>query len=172
MSELVGPVEILLVEDNPYDAELTMRALRSHHLTNSIYWVTDGQEAIDFLFCQGRFSNRPPHPVLKLVLLDIKLPKLDGTEVLRVLKSREETRFTPVVMLTSSTEEQDLFESYNLGVNSYIVKPVEFEKFMKTVSDAGLYWTVMNRLPDGSAEAGGGSRDPQPGAGSPGRGDS
>ena len=155
MSEVVGPVEILLVEDNPFDAELTMRALKSHHLTNSIYWVTDGQEAIDFLFCQGRFANRPSHPVLKLVLLDIKLPKLDGTEVLKILKSREDTRFIPVVMLTSSTEEGDLLESYNLGVNSYIVKPVEFEQFMKTVSDAGLYWTVMNRLPDGVPGNGG-----------------
>jgi len=161
MSELVGPVEILLVEDNPYDAELTMRAFKSHHLTNSIFWVTDGQEAIDFLFCQGRFATRPTHPLLKLVLLDIKLPKLDGTEVLRTLKSREETRFIPVVMLTSSTEEQDLFESYNLGANSYIVKPVEFEKFMHTVSEAGLYWTVMNRLPDVAPGTGGGLKDPR-----------
>jgi len=156
MSEQLGAVEILLVEDNPYDAELTMRALRGHHLTNSIYWVTDGQEAIDFLFCQGRFSSRPPHPLLKLVLLDIKLPKLDGTEVLRILKSRDETRFIPVVMLTSSSEERDLLDSYHLGVNSYIVKPVEFEKFMATVSEAGLYWTVMNHLPEGGPEMDGG----------------
>lgn len=152
MNETVSPVEILLVEDNPFDAELTMRALKSHHLTNNIFWVTDGQEAIDFLFCQGKFLNRRHHPVLKLVLLDIKLPKLDGTEVLRILKSHEETRRIPVVMLTSSNEERDLFESYDLGVNSYIVKPVEFEKFMKTVSDAGLYWMVMNRLPEGGPD--------------------
>ena len=147
MSELVGPVEILLVEDNPFDAELTMRALKSHHLTNSIYWVTDGQEAIDFLFCQGRFANRPPHPVLKLVLLDIKLPKLDGTEVLKILKSHEETRFIPVVILTSSTEEADLLESYNLGVNSYIVKPVDFEQFADTVAQIGMYWVLANQTP-------------------------
>lgn len=141
-------IEILLVEDTPADAELTLRALKSHNFVNNVYWVKNGRDALDFIFCQGQYIGRSfMHPP-KLVLLDIKLPKVDGIEVLRELKSNERTRTIPVVMLTSSNEEKDLVESYRLGVNSYIVKPVEFEKFVNTVADAGFYWMLTNRLPN------------------------
>jgi CheY-like chemotaxis protein len=140
-------VEVLLVEDDPVDAELTMRALRKNKLANSVTWVKDGVEALDFVFCRGAYEQRQNYNP-KLILLDLKLPKVDGIEVLRQLKSHEATKTVPVVMLTSSAEESDVVKSYKLGVNSYIVKPVDFERFSETVANAGLYWMLMNRAPD------------------------
>ena len=139
-------VEILLVEDNPTDAELTLRALRRNNLANNVVWVKDGAEALDFLHCRGNYANRK-NGTPKLILLDLKLPKIDGIEVLRELKTDIKTKIIPVVMLTSSQEERDLVESYRLGVNSYIVKPVDFEKFLETVSQVGFYWSLMNKIP-------------------------
>jgi two-component system response regulator len=139
-------VEILLVEDNPTDAELTLRALRRNNLANNVVWVKDGAEALDFLHLRGNYANRK-NGTPKLILLDLKLPKIDGIEVLRELKTDSKTKIIPVVMLTSSQEERDLVESYRLGVNSYIVKPVDFEKFLETVSQVGFYWSLMNKIP-------------------------
>ena len=139
-------VEILLVEDDPADAELTLRVLRKKHLANSVTWVRDGAEALDFIFRRGAYAQRSDDPP-RLVLLDLKLPKVDGIEVLRQLKGDEHTRSIPVVMLTSSAEEADIVKSYQLGVNSYIVKPVDFEQFGETVAGTGLYWMLMNRIP-------------------------
>lgn len=145
MDELKA-VEILLVEDSAADAEMTSRALRKHKLSNRLIWVKDGAEALEFIYCQGAYAQRSNgHP--KLILLDIKMPKLDGIEVLRRIKADDKTRTIPVVMLTSSAENRDLEECYRLGVNSYLVKPVDFAAFTEVVSQAGLYWTVMNRLP-------------------------
>lgn len=141
-------IEILLVEDNAADAELTLRALKSHNFVNNVWWVKNGREALDFMFCQEQYVGRSFLNPPKLILLDLKLPKIDGIEVLRELKADERTRTIPVVMLTSSHEERDLVESYRLGVNSYIVKPVEFERFVETVSDVGFYWMLTNRLPE------------------------
>ena len=139
-------VEILLVEDNPTDAELTMRALKKKHLANNLVWVKDGVEALDFMFCRGQYEQRVNYQP-KLVLLDLKLPKIDGIEVLRALKADAKTRTVPVVMLTSSNEERDIVESYQLGVNSYIVKPVDFTKFLDMVSQVGLYWSLVHKVP-------------------------
>ena len=139
-------VEILLVEDNPEDAEMTLRALRKRNLANQVHWVKDGAEALDFLFCSGAYADRQPGHPPKLVLLDIKMPKIDGIEVLRRVKGSE-LRTIPVVVMTSSNEERDVLESYRLGVNSYIVKPVQFEAFLDTVSSIGLYWVLTNRAP-------------------------
>jgi CheY-like chemotaxis protein len=139
-------VEILLVEDNPEDAEMTMRAMRKRNLANQVHWVKDGEEALEYLFCSGRYAGRNPATPPKLVLLDIKMPKIDGIEVLRRVKGSE-LKGVPVVVMTSSNEERDVLESYRLGVNSYIVKPVEFEAFMDTVSKIGLYWVLTNRVP-------------------------
>ncbi len=140
-------VEILLVEDNPEDAEMTMRALRRNHLANQMHWVKDGAEALDYLFGSGPYAGRNQGRPPKLVLLDIKMPKVDGIEVLRRLKSSQATQTIPVVMMTSSNEERDVIETYKLGVNSYIVKPVQFEAFHDTVAKLGLYWMLMNRVP-------------------------
>ncbi len=140
-------VEILLVEDNPNDAELTMRALKKQNLANSLHWVKDGAEALDFIFTKGIYSNRDSENKPKVILLDLKLPKVDGLEVLKELKEDERTRMIPVVVLTSSREEEDMVKSYSYGVNSYIVKPVDFEKFMTSVSDLGLYWLLLNKQP-------------------------
>lgn len=139
-------VEILLVEDNPEDAEMTMRALRKRNLANHVHWVKDGEEALDYLFCKGQFAGRDPARPPKLVLLDIKMPKVDGIEVLRRIKDSE-LKLLPVVIMTSSNEERDVIESYRLGANSYIVKPVAFEAFLETVSKIGLYWVLTNRVP-------------------------
>lgn len=141
----LNEVEILLVEDNPNDVELTLRALKKHNLANRVYVVKDGAEAIDFIFGKGEYAGRDPHHNPKVILLDLKLPKVDGLEVLRRVKSDEQTRTIPVVILTSSREEQDLIESYKLGVNSYITKPLEFEGFIKSVADVGLYWLLLNQ---------------------------
>jgi two-component system, response regulator len=139
-------LEILLVEDNPEDAEMTMRALRKRNLANLLHWVKDGEEALDYLFCRGQYAGRDPARPPKLVLLDIKMPKVDGIEVLRQVKGSA-LKSVPVVVMTSSNEERDVVESYRLGVNSYIVKPVAFEAFLDTVSSIGLYWVLTNRVP-------------------------
>lgn len=140
-------IEILLAEDNPRDAEMTLRSLKKHNLANNVHWAKDGAEALDFLFCEGAYAGRAPNHSLKLVLLDIKMPKVDGVEVLRRLKGDERTKLTPVVIMTSSNEERDVIESYRLGVNSYIVKPVEFTSFIEVVAKIGLYWVLANRPP-------------------------
>lgn len=140
-------VEILLAEDNPRDAEMTMRALRRINLGNKVHWVKDGEEALDFLLRKGVYQDREPSQIPKLVLLDIKMPKVDGIEVLRQVKSNESLQWIPVVVMTSSNEERDVVESYKLGVNSYIVKPVQFAAFVETVANVGLYWLVTNRVP-------------------------
>jgi two-component system response regulator len=138
-------VEILLVEDSPADVELAVRALQKHNLANRLHIARDGAEALEFLF--GTSGGQVP----KMVLLDLKLPKIDGLEVLRRIKSDPATRRIPVVVMTSSREERDIVESYELGVNSYIVKPVDFEQFVRAVADLGLYWLVLNQLPSGTA---------------------
>jgi CheY-like chemotaxis protein len=140
-------VEILLVEDNPNDIELTLRAFEKNKLTNSIDVARDGAEALDYLFCRGPHAHRQfvPHP--RVVLLDLKLPRVDGLEVLQQLKGDPRTRPIPVVVLTSSREERDVVESYQLGVNSYIVKPVDFAQFVEAVRQLGLYWLLLNEPP-------------------------
>jgi two-component system response regulator len=140
--------EILLVEDNPNDVALTLHAFRRHNLADVVQVVRDGEEALDFLFCAGSFVHRSVEAASpKLILLDLKLPKLHGMEVLQRLKSDPKTQRIPVVILTSSDEESDMLTSYGLGVNSYIVKPVNFEKFTDVVRQLGLYWLLINRLP-------------------------
>ena len=145
MSEL-QQVEILLVEDNATDAELTLRSLKKHNLANNVVWVKDGAEALDFMFRTGSHAGRADG-LPRLILLDLKLPKVDGIEVLRRLKSDPKTNTVPIAMLTSSAEERDIVESYKLGVNSYLVKPVDFAQFIQVVSQAGLYWAVLNKTP-------------------------
>jgi two-component system response regulator len=145
MSE--GHIEILLVEDNPQDLELTRRALRKGNLTNNIHVARDGAEAIEFLFCEGAHAARKIEDGPKLILLDLKLPKVDGLEVLKRVKSDPRTKTIPVVVLTSSKEQNDVVESYQLGVNSYIVKPVNFEGFSAAVLEVGMYWLLLNQAP-------------------------
>lgn len=140
-----APVEILLVEDNPNDAELSLYALKKFKIANSIHHAHDGAEALEYLF--GNAENGGKIQIPRLILLDLKLPKVDGLEVLRRLKSHPETRSVPVVVLTSSREERDIVESYNLGVNSYIVKPIDFEQFTESVRDVGFYWLLLNQSP-------------------------
>jgi two-component system response regulator len=140
-------VEILLVEDNLHDAELTIRSLRKHNLANHLHHVHDGVEALDYLFGTGTRAEAGPAPPPRVVLLDIKLPRVDGIEVLRRMKADERTRSIPVVMLTSSREDRDVVESYRLGANSYVAKPVDFDKFARAVSDLGMYWMVLNEPP-------------------------
>jgi CheY-like chemotaxis protein len=142
-----GIVEILLVEDNPTDAELAMRALKKSNLANNLVWVKDGAEALDFLFCSGSYAGRDTKCVPRVILLDLRLPKVDGLEVLRAVKSDERTKHIPVVVLTSSKEDRDITESYQLGVNSFISKPVAFEAFAKTVAELGMYWLLINHPP-------------------------
>jgi len=140
-------IEILLVEDNPDDVELTLHALRKEKLANNIHVARDGEEALDFLFCNGAHVERSFELPPRLVLLDLKLPKVDGMEVLRRLKSDARTRTIPVVILTSSKEERDLMNGYGLGANSYIQKPVDFDQFRETIKNVGLYWLVINQVP-------------------------
>ena len=137
-------VEILLVEDSDEDAELTMRALQKQKLGNAMYRVSDGAAALDFLFARGPFAMRQGLQMPRVVLLDLKMPKLNGLEVLRALKAEESTRQVPIVVLTSSKEDRDLKEAYELGVNSYIVKPVEFDKFVQAIETLRLYWISLN----------------------------
>jgi two-component system, response regulator len=146
MSETTG-IEILLVEDNPKDVELTLRAFERANLTNRIHVARDGAEALEFLFCEGPHAGRRMDDAPKVVLLDLKLPKVDGLEVLQRLKSDPRTKSIPVVVLTSSREQRDVVESYDLGVNSYIVKPVNFEQFLESVQQLGLYWLLTNQPP-------------------------
>ena len=147
MDETVKEVEILLVEDNPTDAELAIRALKKSNLANKLVWVKDGAEALDFIFAGGAYSGRQMTEGPKVILLDLRLPKVDGMEVLRRVKGDERTRTIPVVVLTSSKEDRDVAESYQLGVNSYISKPVEFDEFARTVSELGMYWLLVNHPP-------------------------
>lgn len=140
-------VEILLVEDTEADAELAIRALRKRGLANHLVWVKDGAEALDFLFCNGEYAQRSVESQPKVVLLDLRLPKVSGTDVLRQIKADKRTRNIPVVVLTSSKEDVDLEDCYALGVNSYITKPVEFDEFARVVGDLGLYWLLVNKLP-------------------------
>ena len=141
------PVEIILVEDNPYDVELTLMALKQRNLSNNVHILNDGAEALDFIFCTGQFAGRETSRCPKVMLLDLKLPKIDGIEVLRRIRADERTRTIPVVVLTSSNEERDRVEAYKLGVNSYIVKPVDFDQFIKAVEEIGLYWLLLNKPP-------------------------
>jgi two-component system, response regulator len=144
-----GKLDILLVEDNQDDMDLALHALKREKLANNIFVVRDGEEALDFLFCRGAFTQRSfDHPP-KLVLLDLKLPKVDGMEVLRQAKSDPRTKAIPVVIMTSSKEERDLVAGYNLGANSYIQKPVDFDQFRETVKSVGLYWLIVNQPPIG-----------------------
>ncbi len=140
-------IEILLVEDNANDVRLTLHAFKRHKLVNRIHVVRDGAEALEFLFCVGAYAERSIDDVPKVVLLDLKLPKVDGLEVLRQIKADPRTRTIPVVMMTSSREERDMVESYQLGVNSYIVKPVDFEQFSEVARMLGLYWMLLNEVP-------------------------
>ena len=137
--------DILIAEDNPNDAMLTIRSLKQHNLANRLVHVSDGQAAIDYLFANGAYSERDPLDLPKVVLLDLKLPKLNGLEVLSLIRGDPRTKFLPVVILTSSQEESDLIESYKLGANSYIVKPVDFENFSKAIYEVGLYWLLLNK---------------------------
>lgn len=138
-------VEILLVEDNPRDGDLTLRALKKRNLANKVIWVKDGEEALEYLFARGRYDDRNIKNKPKVVLLDLKMPKVDGLEVLKEMRTHEETKKIPVVILTSSNEEKDIVQSYEYGVNSYIVKPVDFRKFLDSVADVGLYWLLLNK---------------------------
>jgi two-component system response regulator len=142
-----NPIELLLVEDNPQDLELALRALRKAKILNRVHVARDGAEALDFIFCEGLHAGRRMTEGPNLILLDLKLPKVDGLEVLRRVKSDPRTKVIPVVVLTSSKEQRDVVESYQLGVNSYIVKPVNFERFSAAVGDLGLYWLLLNQPP-------------------------
>ena len=141
-------LEILLVEDNENDAEITVRSLKKHHLANKLIWLKDGAEALDFLFAKGKYEERDPTVLPKVVFLDLKLPKIDGMEVLTEIRKNEVTSKIPVVILTSSQEEQDFCRSYDFGVYSYIVKPLEFENFAKSIAEVGFYWLVTNTSPN------------------------
>ena len=147
----VEQLEILLVEDSPADIELTLHSLRRNNLANRVHVVRDGEEAIDYLFCRGAYSDRSFEEPPRLVLLDIKLPKVSGLEVLRQLKSDPLTKAIPVVILTSSREDQDIVNGYHLGVNSYLQKPVDFDRFREIVRQLGLYWVVVNEPPPPNA---------------------
>ncbi len=138
---------ILLIEDNPDDQALTLRALKKNNIGNRVVIKQDGAEALDFLFCQGADAGRDPHDLPQVILLDLKLPKIDGLEVLRRIRSDERTRLLPVVILTSSKEEQDMINGYGYGANSYVRKPIDFNQFVEAVNQLGLYWLVLNEPP-------------------------
>ena len=138
---------ILVVEDNPDDEALTLRALKKNNIGNEVFVVRDGAEALDFLFCTGAYADRDPREMPQMILLDLKLPKIDGLEVLRRIRADKRTRLLPIVILTSSNEEQDLIEGYKNGANSYIRKPVDFNQFVEAVRQLSLYWLVLNEAP-------------------------
>jgi len=140
-------VEIVLVEDNPHDVELALRAFKKHNLMNKVWVLRDGAEALEYFFCEGAYADRENNAYPKVILLDLKLPKLSGIEVLARLKADSRTRHIPVVVLTTSDEDSDIQRCYDLGVNSYIVKPVDFMKFMEVVRNLGMYWYLLNELP-------------------------
>lgn len=143
--EKLSQVEILLVEDNPLDVEMALRALEMNHLANKVLVVRDGQEALDYLYQRGKFEGKTHGNRPRMILLDLKLPKVDGKEVLQVIKNDPDKKVVPVIVLTSSAEESDIVESYQLGVNSYIVKPVDFDKFVQAIKKIGLYWLLLNK---------------------------
>jgi two-component system, response regulator len=144
---MLNHVEVLLVEDNIHDAEMTIRALKKVNLANNLFHVKDGEEALEFIYARGKFSGRQSSNLPKVILLDIKMPKVDGIEVLKQLKTGASSKSIPVVIMTSSKEEQDIINSYELGVNSYVVKPVDFEGFARAVSQLGMYWLLTNQPP-------------------------
>ena len=143
----LGIVDILLVEDNPHDAELTIRAIKKRNMANPLHLVEDGAQALDFIFCRGVYGDRDISKPPKVILLDLKLPKVSGLEVLKILKSEERTKAIPVVVVTSSQEDPDVKAAYALGANSYVVKPVEFDAFVDALSNLGLYWLLVNQPP-------------------------
>lgn len=147
MNDSMKEVEVLLVEDNPTDAELCIRALKKSNLANKLVWVKDGAEALDFIFATGAYAERIVTNGPKVILLDLHLPKVDGMEVLRRVKGDKRTRIIPVVVLTSSKEDRDIAETYELGVNSFISKPVVFDEFTRTVAELGFYWLLVNHPP-------------------------
>jgi two-component system, response regulator len=147
MMKNYDPVEILLVEDNPNDAELTIRALKKYNLGNELYVAQDGQEALDFVFCQGEFASRHSVKSLRVIFLDLKLPKINGLEVLKEIKSDPRTKKLPVVIITSSKEDPDIETAYELGANSYVVKPVGFDDFIRAMQNTGLFWLLVNEVP-------------------------
>jgi len=147
MNAPIQEIEILLIEDNQDDADIIIRTLKKYNVGNNLVHLTDGADALDFLFAKGRFSERQVENKPKIVLLDLKMPKLDGIEVLRAIKENESTKSIPVIIMTASSEAKDIIESYQLGVNSYVVKPVSFLDFTKAVADLGFYWLLLNRLP-------------------------
>jgi len=147
MTNSMHDVEVLLVEDNPDDAGLVIRELKKNNLGNNLYHLTDGAEALDFIFTRGKFSERKIEDKPKLILLDLKMPKVDGLEVLRVIRNDARTKLIPVVVMTSSREEQDIIKSYSLGVNAYVVKPVGFDKFSRAVAELGMFWILVNESP-------------------------
>ncbi len=147
MTDANAPVEILLVEDNPTDAELCIRALKKHNFANKLVWAKDGAEALDFLFGTGSYSGREINPKPRVILLDLRLPKVDGLEIIRRVKADDRLKTIPIVVLTSSKEDRDVTESYKLGANSFVSKPVVFEEFAEAVARLGLYWLIVNRPP-------------------------
>jgi CheY-like chemotaxis protein len=148
LGDLKQPVEILVVEDNPTDAELCLRSLKNRNLANNIVWLRDGAEALDYLFWRGPFADRDRSNNPRVVLLDLRLPKVDGKEVLKQIKADEQLRSIPIVILTSSREDRDITECYKLGANSFVVKPVEFDNFAETVARLGYYWSLINTPPE------------------------
>ncbi|MBI9058896.1 MAG: response regulator [Labilibaculum sp.] len=142
------PIEILIVEDNPNDAELTIRALRKYNLANELYVAEDGQEALDFIFCKNQFDSRNPIKPLKVIFLDLKLPKISGLEVLKKIKSNPLTKALPVVIISSSKEDPDIKTAYEYGANAYVVKPVGFDDFVQAIKQIGLFWLLVNQAPE------------------------
>jgi two-component system, response regulator len=147
MNQSIHDVDILLVEDNQDDATLVLRALKKHNLGNNIIHLTNGQQALDFIFCQGPFAERKMEDKPKIILLDLKMPKVDGLQVLKAVRENEITRRIPVVIMTSSREERDIIDTYNSGVNAYVVKPVGFDNFSKAVAELGMFWLLVNESP-------------------------
>ena len=142
-----NPVDTLIVEDNPHDAELILRILNKKNPVNQFYIAEDGEEALDFIFCRGQFSNRNPLKLLKVIFLDLKLPKVNGLEVLKAIKNNALTKKVPVVIITSSKEDMDIKTAFELGANSYVVKPVEYDSFLQAITNMGFYWLMINEPP-------------------------